>query len=66
MAMKHAGIELEAMAAIAKAAKTRSLEEFKEAVHLSLSIKHYHVYLVRTYIHTYRNFVVIYTGREVR
>jgi hypothetical protein len=37
MAMKHAGIELEAMAAIAKAAKTRSLEEFKEAVHLSLS-----------------------------
>eukprot|EP01036_Dinobryon_divergens_P023174 gene23174-31494_t len=32
MAMKHAGIDLEAMAAIAKAAKSRSLEDFKEAV----------------------------------
>lgn len=32
MAMKHTGIELEAMGAIAKAAKIRSLEEFKGAV----------------------------------
>eukprot|EP01038_Epipyxis_sp_PR26KG_P005073 gene5073-7079_t len=30
--MKHAGIELEAMAAIAKSAKIRSLEDFKHAV----------------------------------
>ena len=30
--MKHAGIDLEAMSAIAKAAKVRSLEDFKAAV----------------------------------
>lgn len=30
--MKHSGTDLEAMAAIAKAAKTRSLEEFQAAV----------------------------------
>lgn len=30
--MKHSGIELEAMAAIAKAAKVRSLEDFQAAV----------------------------------
>jgi len=30
--MKHSGIELEAMATIAKAAKVRSLEDFQAAV----------------------------------
>jgi hypothetical protein len=30
--MKHSGTDLEAMAAIAKAAKTRSLEDFQAAV----------------------------------
>lgn len=39
LAMKHAGIELEAMAAIAKAAKSRSLEDFKDSVfHSFLSL----------------------------
>ena len=34
--MKHSGIELEAMASIAKAAKVRSLEDFQAAVRVSL------------------------------
>ena len=32
MGMKHAGVALEAMAAIAKASKIRSLEDFQAAV----------------------------------
>ena len=34
--MKHSGIELEAMASIAKAAKVRSLEDFQAAVRVYL------------------------------
>lgn len=32
IAMRHMGVELEAMAAIAKASKVRSLEDFQAAV----------------------------------
>lgn len=34
--VKHSGIDLEAMAAIARAAKSHSLEEFEKAVSLSI------------------------------
>lgn len=36
--MKHSGIDLEAMATIAKAAKIRSLEDFTASVSISLSV----------------------------
>lgn len=42
--VKHSGIELEAMAAIAKAAKVHSLEDFEKAVSLPLLDQHQDVF----------------------
>lgn len=39
--MKHSGVELEAMASIARAAKAKSLEDFKKSVSILLLIVEY-------------------------